>query len=146
MAQKPINLIEPGTCLGAYLEEGARTGARPNSQVRGWRSKFRRIWGWLQRGAHPPPPQSRHKNVCEAVGAALGAPGHAPSYLTFFRELSADPEARSHAHHLAVLVGHWVPSKPRVLPSGTLGFGGLYGGQQSRAKGQACSSRHRDQP
>ena len=95
--------MELGTCLGAYLEEGTRTGARPNSRVRGWRSKCRRIWGWLQRGAHPPPPQSRHKNVGEAVGAALGAPGHAPSSLTFFRKLNADPEARSHAHHLAVL-------------------------------------------
>ena len=60
-------MFDKAACLGHYLEEQNRAGARDNFRVKGWREKYRRIWGWLRPDSGPPP-SSRHKNIAEAAG------------------------------------------------------------------------------
>ena len=88
-----IDMFEKAVCLRHYLEEQNRTGARDNFRVKGWREKYRRIWGWFRPGSGPPP-SSRHKNIAGAADAALSyGEKCVPTRVEGFRELAADPEA-----------------------------------------------------
>ena len=57
-------MFDKAVCLGHYLEEENRAGARERGsfRVKGWKEKYQRIWGWLRPGSGPPP-SSRHNNI-----------------------------------------------------------------------------------